>query len=237
MRSAMSIRRTRTLRTTALTATALAATLLLTACQGEETDASSGASSSSAAKTPAKGGSAASAGGTTGGADGADSTDDADSTDGADGATAGKDASSSTRSSRCRTADLAMDFVPAKGDTDTGDAGQRTAIVLVHNESKRTYTLQGFPGVDLKNSLDSWSLARSSETEAKTTIEAGDSTQFTIRFLPYTKEATGPRFEPDNIVITPPNATTSITVEWPWTAVLRQDGATRPGTFVGPIGS
>jgi hypothetical protein len=38
-------------------------------------------------------------------------------------------------------------------------------------------------------------------------------------------------------VVTPPNETTSVSLAWPWSPVLLQDGATHPGTYVGPIGS
>lgn len=38
------------------------------------------------------------------------------------------------------------------------------------------------------------------------------------------------------MVVTPPDETRSAELPWPGGAVLRQDGATRPGTFVGPVG-
>lgn len=39
-----------------------------------------------------------------------------------------------------------------------------------------------------------------------------------------------------SVLITPPNTEDSQTFQWPGGPVLRQDAATRPGTYVGPVG-
>ncbi|WP_262370805.1 hypothetical protein [Streptomyces sp. WAC01526] len=38
------------------------------------------------------------------------------------------------------------------------------------------------------------------------------------------------------VFATPPNETTSLTLKWPWGALVDQAGATHPATFVDPIG-
>ncbi|QFR96349.1 hypothetical protein GBW32_29035 [Streptomyces tsukubensis] len=43
-------------------------------------------------------------------------------------------------------------------------------------------------------------------------------------------------FVPSKVLITPPNETTHVDLDWPYGgAILDQSGATRPGTFVAPI--
>jgi hypothetical protein len=67
-------------------------------------------------------------------------------------------------------------------------------------------------------------------------LKSGGSTSFTISYLPYAN-GSGQKLDVKTIVITPPNETTSKQVPWGFQPVLLQDGATHPGTYVGPVGS
>ncbi|MFJ8361826.1 DUF4232 domain-containing protein [Streptomyces sp. NPDC093984] len=213
-------------------ATALAATsalaVTLTACGGDSV--ASGGQSSAPASSP----SASVSSGTP--ADHAAATQDPGSSAGAGSPGTGGTAVSTGRNGagRCHTAGLGFSFGSGDGKVSSSDDQQRLAVVL-KNKTSAACTLQGFPGVDLKSSSGSWSLARSSVTPKKVTLAAGSSTTFTITFLPWT-QGSGTEFKATSVVITPPNETTSTTLTWPGGSVLLQDGATHPGTYTGPVG-
>lgn len=101
------------------------------------------------------------------------------------------------------------------------------------NSSGSTCLVKGFPGVDLKVA-DTWSLVRSSKSTSTVTLKSGASASFVISYLPW-QAGSGVEFKAKSVVITPPNETTSVTLNWPGGSVLRQDGATHPGTYVGPV--
>ncbi len=99
--------------------------------------------------------------------------------------------------------------------------------------------LRGFPGADLDNSGKQWPLTRSSQPPHTIALDPGDSTQFTVTFLPWSAEGNSAAndFAPTILVITLPNETKSYDIPWRWGHVLLQDGATHPGTFISPVGS
>lgn len=51
--------------------------------------------------------------------------------------------------------------------------------------------------------------------------------------LTYLTDPAGRR--PAELATTPPGDTAQLTVPWNGEPVLRQDGATRPGTYIGPL--
>src|SRR5262249_50745909 len=107
--------------------------------------------------------------------------------------------------------------------------------VAFANKSQRTCTVQGFPGVDLKDATHTWSLVRSSAATPTVTLAPGDVTSFRITFLPFEQGSGNQEFTPTSAVITPPNETTSVTLKWEAGSIVLQDGATHPGTFVNPV--
>ncbi|MGI5380735.1 DUF4232 domain-containing protein [Streptomyces sp. CA-251387] len=129
----------------------------------------------------------------------------------------------------CRTGDLAFETV----SSTVGD--QEEVSVALTNKSASTCTLKGFPGIDLLSASGSWSLTRSAETPKTVTLASGKVAYFTITYLPF--EGDGEEFKAESIVVTPPDETTSATLDWPGDSLMRQDAATHPGTFVSPIGS
>ncbi|WP_377273367.1 DUF4232 domain-containing protein [Peterkaempfera sp. SMS 1(5)a] len=109
---------------------------------------------------------------------------------------------------------------------------QQTTGIAVRNTSGHACAVGGFPGVDLTGGSVTWSLTRKAASYQAITLQPRDTTDFSITFLPEPKG----KWTPKTVTVTPPNETTSVTLTWPWGPVLLQDGATHPGTYVGPIG-
>ncbi|MGY0063902.1 DUF4232 domain-containing protein [Streptomyces sp. LZ34] len=202
------IARRRTLRVAAAVLTAAAA-LTLTACNN---DTKSGGQADTA---PA--GSSSSPG----------------SSDGKGGSEAGVE--------RCRTENLEAAFATGEDALPVPEesaGGATTATIVLMNKGTSSCRIGGFPGVDLTsiNGGERWSLARSSQKWSSLEVEAGQSTEFTLN-LAFTKEEEG-FYQPAWVEITPPNETKSLKIEWPWEtdSLVDQRGATRPATFVNPIG-
>jgi hypothetical protein len=144
---------------------------------------------------------------------------------------------------RCHTADLKAGF--ALGDDARPEMNQTEkqtqAYIWFTNRSERTCTLSGFAGVDMvgaQTTDGTWSLMRSSQKPTKMTLEKGDTVDFSITLLPVA--ASTPRaekFVPSKFLVTPPNETEHFTLTWPFGGqILKQDGATRPATYLNPIG-
>ncbi|MFI8852504.1 DUF4232 domain-containing protein [Streptomyces sp. NPDC053499] len=143
-------------------------------------------------------------------------------------------------SKRCHTGEL--DFTwggPHGGAPDMDADHQQIATVQLKNDSGRTCTLRGFPGVQLvSKSGETWDLRRSADTPSTITLDPGESTAaVSMNILPVPSDMKGPKlFVPSKVLITPPNETTHVTLDWPYGgAILDQSSATRPGTFVNPV--
>ncbi|WP_411143288.1 DUF4232 domain-containing protein [Streptomyces sp. x-80] len=139
---------------------------------------------------------------------------------------------------RCHTSGLKAAFAMG-GDAvpDPGADGATTTSIVLTNKGSRTCVIGGFPGVDLKaeNGTAGWSLARSSAKHGSITLKPGDSTDFTIN-VALAKDDDKGFWMPAFVAVTPPNETTSLTLDWPWGQLVDQRGATHPATFVNPIG-
>jgi hypothetical protein len=119
----------------------------------------------------------------------------------------------------------------------TGEAGQRHTIVVWTNTSGTACTVTGFGGVDLVGPDDPpfggvYSLPRQAGQAATITLAPGAKAHSTITWLP---PQDGPGWTPTGMNVTPPDETRSAGLDWPGGAVLRQDGATHPGTFLSPV--
>jgi hypothetical protein len=144
--------------------------------------------------------------------------------------------------SRCHTSALTAGFGAGGGGVPDMTANQTKAAVWIKNVSSSTCTLQGFPGVDIQDNLKAGhivSLPRSSKAPAQVTLKPGAHTSFLITLLP--ADAATPaaqRIEPGMLIVTPPNEKQHFQLKWPYGgAILNQEGATHPGTFVNPIGA
>jgi len=116
-----------------------------------------------------------------------------------------------------------------------------TQVVLavdLTNKGTAACTMRGFPGVDLIGATTSqqdfrWSLARQSVRYSKVTLQPGQAAHFNLTYLPAAM-GSGDNITVAKIVITPPNDLTQAQVSWNESVIL-QDGATSPGTYIGPV--
>ncbi|CAM5603094.1 hypothetical protein GCM10010329_50770 [Streptomyces spiroverticillatus] len=232
------------LRTASLAAAALAAGLTLTACNdnGGTGTGSAGAGSSSAqpSEASASGGSDSQGTGSTGGdkADtGGSGTGKGDGKGTANGGS-GNGGGGIAKSAACKTSALGFQVDPGGEPADANTQGHVT--VTLTNKGTAPCTLNGYPGVDLASgSGDTWSLTRQTSVKAKSlTLDPGGDAYFKVTYLPYTAEGNTPdaEFKTVTLIMTPPGETSSVSLRWPHkTPVLKQDAATHPGTFVGPV--
>jgi hypothetical protein len=123
--------------------------------------------------------------------------------------------------------------------TKTGAAGQQTTqVVDLTNKGSSACTMDGFPGVNLVGSANgkqnySWPLERSSTSYSQVTLQPGGTAHFNLTYLPYASGDSAP-IDVTKIVMTPPNTFSQAQLTWSQ-EVLLQDGATRPGTYIGPV--
>ena len=128
---------------------------------------------------------------------------------------------------KCRLDDLRASVGPT-----TGGSQKRTAIVWV-NATDRSCTMTGFGGVDLAGPANPngavFSLRRQQAAADPVRLQPGGTAHTTITWL------SGGSWTPTTIRATPPDETRSASLAWPGGPVLRQDGATHPGTYISPV--
>ncbi|ANY05453.1 DUF4232 domain-containing protein [Pseudonocardia sp. HH130630-07] len=129
---------------------------------------------------------------------------------------------------RCTDADLTASL-----NAPTG-TGQQNSVLAWRNVSDAPCAMTGFGGVDLRGPADptfgpSYSLPRSSAEPTTITLQPGGTGITTITTL------SGGEWTPTEIVVTAPDETVSKTVPWRGGPVQRQDGATAPGSYIGPV--
>ncbi|MFE2066003.1 DUF4232 domain-containing protein [Streptomyces sp. NPDC059467] len=213
---------------------------LLTACNGTATGS---VKTDNGAAAPAAGNSTSGAGstgtgatpngGTSGGGNTSGSSTSGGSTSGgsSSGGSSSGGSAAGTSVPSCQASQLGYSWA----DPGSGTGQQKHAVVAFTNKSGHSCTMYGFPGVDLVNSGQKWSLQRTNATPKRVTLANGASTNFAITFLvPAQGDST--TFTPTTVVVTAPNQRTSFDLSWHGGAVLLQDGATHPGTFIGPVG-
>ncbi|HEY1824321.1 MAG TPA: DUF4232 domain-containing protein [Trebonia sp.] len=153
-------------------------------------------------------------------------------------AAASASASTSAQPAASTTACSASGLSFALG-TKTGPAGQQTTqVVDLTNKGSSACVMDGFPGVDLVGAANgqqnySWPLERSSAKYSQVTLPPGGTAHFDLTYLP---AAAGDSSDITvaKIVLTPPNTFTQAQLTWSQ-KVLLQDGATHPGTYIGPV--
>ncbi|MEV7033917.1 DUF4232 domain-containing protein [Streptomyces sp. NPDC093272] len=144
--------------------------------------------------------------------------------------TGGSAAGGGSATAACQASGLGYSWA----DTGSG-SGQKHAVVALTNKSGRTCTLYGFPGVDLVDGGRQWSLRRTDATPQRVTLASGAAARFTLTYLP-SDAGDSTAFTPTTVVITAPDQRTSYDLPWHGGPVVLQDGATHPGTYVGPVG-
>ena len=137
------------------------------------------------------------------------------------------------------TTDCAVSALSFALGAKTGAAGQQaTQVVDLTNKGSAACTMDGFPGVDLAGAANgqsnyTWSLERSSASYSQVTLQPGGTAHFTLTYLP-SAAGDGTNMTVTKIVMTPPNTFTQAQLTWNQ-QVLLQDGATHPGTYIGPV--
>ncbi|MFG3167901.1 DUF4232 domain-containing protein [Streptomyces sp. NPDC048200] len=201
-------------RVTALAAVSLAAALSLTACSG---DGSGKDPSAKGASTPSSDASASSSSPSDGGSDSGGSTandtkPDSSGQDAQAGTGTGGTKGASEAGAKvtfCKTADLSIDAVDAAPDKTSG----RINITMI-NRGSTTCSATGFAGVDIKDADHTSNPVERGPAQPRITIlKPGDTAIFD---LAYTIDTTGNSLSsPTDILVTPPNETHTVSLDWP----------------------
>ncbi|MFJ1561905.1 DUF4232 domain-containing protein [Streptomyces mirabilis] len=212
-------------------ALAVAAGLSLTACQND--NAGTGQSEPSSPSTVSSGATASSSGGgsDSGSSDQGGAKNSAGTNSGGTGTAAGTGSNANAKVGKCRTDELE---ITAKDNTIDGDP-DGTVVVTLTNHSGRDCTVSGYAGVDLKTSAGSLSAKRTGQQAGSAILKNGKSTYFPVNY-PFNKSG-GSGVRITGLVVTPPDETKSVTLNWPGAATLPvTDGSGSP-VKVGPVGS
>ncbi|MGW4021525.1 DUF4232 domain-containing protein [Streptomyces sp. NPDC005009] len=200
-----------------IAALAVVAGLSLTACQNDDDAAATGQgdSSSSSSSPSANGGSGSGGSAQDTAKDSAgENTDEGQNTTG-----------------KCRTDELE---VTAVDHTVEGDPEGMVAVEFT-NGGGRDCAMSGYAGVDLKTSAGSLSAERTGEEAPSIVLKDGESVAFAVSYPVNDSGGSGVRIT--GLLVTPPNETKSVTLDWPGAASLPvTDGSGTP-VKVGPIGS
>ncbi|MGW3240377.1 DUF4232 domain-containing protein [Streptomyces olivaceus] len=218
-----------------IAALAVAAGLSLTACQGDSDNAdgqSTGSSNSSSSSNGAK---------DTGGKDTDGKSADGENTAvggaGSDGASdggsgSGKGSGTDSETAKCLTDHLEI----TAADGTVGGDPEETVVVGFKNAGAKDCLLTGYAGVDLKTNYGRVSAERTGQEADPVVLKSGEDVFFGVTYPKNDSGGSGVRVE--GLVVTPPNETKSVTLDWPGKASLpvTEDGS---GTAVqvGPIGS
>ncbi|MFF6811569.1 DUF4232 domain-containing protein [Streptomyces sp. NPDC012403] len=200
-----------------IAALAVVAGLSLTACQND--DAATGQSDSSTSSS-ANGGSGS-------GSSAQNTAKDSAAKDSA-GENSGEGQSAT---GKCRTDELE---VTATDSTIEGDPEGSVAVEFT-NGGGRDCTISGYAGVDLKTNAGSLSAERTGEQAPSVTLKDGESVAFGITYPVNDSGGSGIRIT--GLVVTPPDETKSVTLDWPGAASLPVTDGSGSSVQVGPIGS
>ncbi|MFE2460935.1 DUF4232 domain-containing protein [Streptomyces sp. NPDC059402] len=207
-----------------LAAMALAAGLSLTACQNDDGTDETTAPPAASAPASSDGGSGSTGSDQEGGQDSAGKTPNG--TGGADGT--GEDGKAAAK---CRTDELEITATDATVGGDT----EGTVAVDLKNGGGRACTLAGYAGVDLKTNTGSLSAERTGEQAPPIVLQDGENVTFGITYPINNTGGSGVRIT--GLVVTPPNETKSVTLDWPGGASLPASDSPGSPVKVGPMGS
>ncbi|MER6605206.1 DUF4232 domain-containing protein [Streptomyces sp. NPDC000927] len=205
-------------------ALAVAAGLSLTACQSDD-------DMGQTAPPSASGASSASGGSGSGGSDQGGGKDSAGKRSGGQGTAAGTGSNENGKVGKCRTDELE---VTATDSTIDGDPDGTVAVEL-KNGGGRDCVLSGYAGVDLKTSSGTLSAKRTGEKATPMTLEDGKSVYFGINYPINKSGGSGVRIT--GLVVTPPDETKSVTLDWPGADTLPVTDGSGSQVKVGPMGS
>ncbi|MEU2561073.1 DUF4232 domain-containing protein [Streptomyces longispororuber] len=211
----------KTTRLTALAAVSLAAALSLTACGGDDSEADASSKGSSTSNSPTTSSPSSSSSSSSSNSDakpgagsGSGSSEQGDKQPGPGkgteaGAGAGGGQADGAKVTFCKSQNLAIDAQDAAPDESSG----RIDITMT-NRGSTTCSATGFAGVDIKDADHTTTpIERGRAQPRVTTLEPGDTAVFN---LAYEIDNSGESLtSPTHILITPPNETHSVTLQWP----------------------
>jgi hypothetical protein len=134
---------------------------------------------------------------------------------------------------RCHTGGLRVTLGAPQGQPGQ----QRTVGLVFTNTSGASCTMRGYPGVNLvQTTSDQWELVRQQDPVQTVTLAPAASAHATLTFYQWSASVPNVKFVPASLFVTPPDETTHATIGWlPGIIVVRQDGATHPLTYIGPV--
>ncbi|WP_320781577.1 DUF4232 domain-containing protein [Streptomyces sp. CRN 30] len=205
-------------------ALAVAVGLSLTACQDGDSAAQDGPSSAPTVSSSGDGsGSAA--------PDQDGGQDSGEKSPGDQGTVAGTGRTENGEVGDCRTDELE---ITASDNTIDGDRANTVAVEL-RNGGGRDCLLSGHAGVDLETDAGTLSAERTGEPADPTILENGKSVAFSISYP--INDAGGSGVRVTKLLVTPPDETKSVSLDWPGAATLPVTDGTGSPVEVGPIGS
>lgn len=147
------------------------------------------------------------------------------------GTVAGTGNNEDGKTDKCRTDELDVTATNATIDGDTDG----TVAVTFTNGGGRDCAISGYAGVDLKTSAGSLSAERTGEAAPSVVLKDGEKVSFAVVYPVNDSGGSGVRIT--GLVVTPPDETKSVTLDWPGAGSLPvTDGSGTP-VKVGPIGS
>ncbi|WP_282090557.1 DUF4232 domain-containing protein [Streptomyces tendae] len=212
-----------------LAAMALAAGLSLTACQSDDGGTDQGAAPPAASTASSSNGGSGSADSDAAGSDSAGKSPNGTGGSGGTGASGG--AGEDGEAAKCGTDELEITAIDA---TVGGDA-EGTVAVDLKNGGGRDCSLAGYAGVDLKTNSGTVSAERTGDPAPRIVLKDGETVTFGITYPMNDSGGSGVRIT--GLVVTPPDETKSVTLDWPGGSSLPvTDGSGTP-VRVGPLGS
>ncbi|MFD5670606.1 DUF4232 domain-containing protein [Streptomyces anthocyanicus] len=209
-----------------IAAMALAAGLSLTACQNDD-DAAGQSTAPPAASTAAS----SDGGSGSAGSDSAESSNGTGGTGGTEGTEGSGGAGEDGKAAKCSTDELEI----TAADATVGGDTEGTVAVDLKNGGGRDCSLAGYAGVDLKTNSGTVSAERTGDPAPRVVLKDGETVTFGITYPVNDSGGSGVRIT--GLVVTPPDETKSVTLDWPGGASLPvTDGSGTP-VRVGPLGS
>ncbi|MFJ6657622.1 DUF4232 domain-containing protein [Streptomyces sp. NPDC091377] len=197
-------------------ALAVVAGLSLTACQNDDMAVGGNDRQTSAAKDSSE-----QSNGKDAAANGSDGQGTASGTDSGDNDAASGD---------CRTDELEITAT----DSTIGGDEEGTVGVTFKNGGGRECSLSGYAGVDLETSEGTLSAERSGEETTPVVLKDGEEVHFGVQYPLNESGGSGVRIT--GLVVTPPNETKSVTLDWPGSATLPVTEGGGSSVTVGPLG-
>lgn len=116
------------------------------------------------------------------------------------------------------------------------DAIQRRMPILLTNQGRDTCVVRGFPEVTLEGEDGtSWELMRTNGPAEPVLVAPGEHASADLTYLTMGSDADN-AWLVGGMSVTPPNTTDAQNVVWPEVAaIVKQDGATHPGTYIAPV--